>query len=269
MSDLEKTEKTESENVFHIGGSIEKSEKGEYNLNVKTILAEGWQTTKTARLVVNISFLYCIFIGMLISFVLVPYLGGVTAVLDDPKSSWLLNIVATIILSPFLGGVEMIGIYNSVKLKTHNRLIFSFLNRGSLVAICALITSSISSIGLTLFIIPGIYLMVALSLTSPLVIEKRLSPVQAIIVSIKATRFQWFKIFALYAFIGGCFAVLTMMTILLSQGPFPIVGSVLFIYGFSYVMPLFYNVKGIIYREIFGLTVHSVNGENIQTTFSA
>lgn len=263
MSELEK------ENVFHVGGSLEKAEKGEYSLDVKAIISEAWQTTKASRLVLNLSFLYCIFIGMLISVVLVPYLGGLEAVLADTQSSWLLNLVATIILSPFLAGVEMIGIYNSVNVKTHSRLIFSFLSRGSLVAICALIASSLSSIGLTLFIIPGIYLMVALSLTSPLVIEKRLSPVQSIIVSLKATRFQWFKIFALYGIICLSFVLLTFVAMLLSQGAFPVIGTAFFIFGFSFVMPLFYNVKGILYREIFGLTLHAVNGENIKTTFSA
>lgn len=263
MSELEK------ENVFHVGGSIETAEKGEYSLDVKAIMSEAWQTTKASRLVLNLSFLYCIFIGMLISLALVPYLGGLEVILADTQKSWLLNLVATLVLSPFLAGVEMIGIYNSVKVKTHSRLIFSFLSRGSLVAICALIASSLSSVGLTLFIFPGIYLMMALSLTSPLVIEKRLSPVQAIIVSIKSTRFQWIKILALYGIICLSFVFLIFVSMLLSQGAFPVIGSAFFIFGFSFIMPLFYNVKGILYREIFGLTLHAVDGENVQTTFSA
>lgn len=269
MSDLEKVEKTEEETVFHLGGSIEKAEKGEYNLDVKAILTEAWQITQHSRLAINMGFLFCVFVGMVVSLLLIPYLGDVETVLADPQSSWLFNLVATIVLSPFIGGIEMIGVYHSAKLKSHSRLVFAFLSRGSLVAICALMTSSLSSLGLTLFIIPGIYLMVALSLTSPLVIEKRLSPLQAIIVSLKATRFQWFKILAVYIFVSVCLALLTVATVVLSQSPFPIIGSVFFIFGFSYVMPLFYNAKGILYREIFGLTLHAVNGEKLNSTFSA
>lgn len=262
---------TEKDTSVEVGGSIDRALKGDYRINVIEIIKEAWQQTLLARLSINVGLLFCIFLSMAILLVAGHYMGGVESVLQDEASTWMVNILITLVVYPFLAGVEMMGIYHSVKVKTHSRLVFSFLHRASFVAICALLCASLTAIGSMLFLIPGIYLMVALSLALPLVIEKKLSPIQSVTLSIKATRFQWFNMFLLHVFVLACLLLCTIPLILTAQGAFGIVGSVLFLVGFSYVAPLFYNIKGILYREIFGLTLHAVNGKNVnvKSTFSA
>lgn len=267
----ETNNESQKETVIQIGGSIEKAERGEYHLDIKAILNEAWQETLKSRLAINMGFLFVICLAMSLTFLIGDHLmGGLEEVMEDQQGSLLLNIIVTLAIAPFLAGVEMMGVYHSVKLKTHGRLVFAFMQRGSLVALCALISSALTSLGLMLFI-PGIYLMVALSLTMPLILEKKLSPLQAIIVSLKATRFQWLKMFALYSIIALALIAIMIPVIQIASGSFGFLGAALAVFVFSYLVPLFYNVKGIIYREIFGLTLHAINGENVKgdITFSA
>lgn len=248
---------SDKETVINVGGNVEKSLKGEYHLDVANILKEAWQKTLQSRVSINVGLFFTLMIGMLISLIVSTYMGGIEQVLADQQASGLLNIVVTLSVSPFLAGVEMMGVFHAVELKTKAKLIFSFLNRGSWVAICALLTSSLITLGFNLYYIPGIYLAVALSLTIPLVVEKRLTPLKAIVLSIKATRFQWFKICALYIALLVLLMLSLVPLMIFAKTSASIIGVIIFLVALTFIAPLFYNVKGILYREIFGMQLET------------
>jgi hypothetical protein len=168
-------------------------------------------------------------------------------------------------------GVEMMGVYHAVGLKTNSKLIFAFLKRGSWVAVCALLTSVLVTLGMSLFYLPGIYLAVALSLTLPLVVEKKLSPIKAIVLSLQVTRFQWFKLLAIYTFLFLALFLSILPLVIIANTPFSVMGVMFFLIALTFLAPLFYNVKGILYREIFGMQLQAVDVPASQTsdTFSA
>jgi hypothetical protein len=257
--------------VVKVGGSIEEAVKGEYSLDVAAILKEAWQLTLKSRLAINVGLFTCLILGMLVLMLLGSQLGGIEVAIQDPQSATLLNIVVTLVIYPFIAGVEMMGVFHSIGLKTKPQLIFAFLKRGSWVAISALLTSTLVSIGLALYYLPGIFLAVALSLVLPLVVEKKMSPMKAIWVSIQATRFQWFKIFTLYLMLA-LIAVISALPMLAAGGSeLGFIAIAFFIFCLAYIVPLFYNVKGILYREIFGLKMQTSPDQNstISDTFSA
>ena len=125
--------------------------------------------------------------------------------------------------------------------------------------------------GLALFYIPGIFLAVALSLVLPLVVEKQMSPLKAITVSIQATRFQWFKIFSIYLILALAVMVAALPVAAAGASELGFVAIAFFLFCLAYLAPLFYNVKGILYREIFGLQMQAEAQKNNNTndTFSA
>lgn len=241
--------------VFQIGGSIEKAVQGEYEIDIKNVLSEAWQLTKTSRAAINIGLSTSIFLGVIVAFIASFYLGGIENVLNDPQATMILNIVVTLVIWPFLAGVEMMGVLQSIGMKVKATLIFTFLKRGSWVAICALLTSILISLGIQLLVIPGIFLGVTLSLTIPLVVEKKMTPMQAINISIRALRFKFFQILGIYFFLLVIFIALTLPLFILGDSSVAFIAIVLFFFGLSYLAPLFYCVKGILYREIFGLKV--------------
>jgi hypothetical protein len=80
-------------------------------------------------------------------------------------------------------------------------------------------------------------------------------PMKAIIISVKALRFKWLPILAIYS---GLFFILTLSllpAISMMDSEMAPIGFVIFFFTLSYQIPLFYNVKGILYREIFGISV--------------
>ena len=241
--------------ILHIGGSIERALKGDYLINVKSILTEAWQQTLLSRISINIGLAFVLSLGMLVSYLTSNYFGGIEVIFQDQEAAMIVNIVVTIVIWPFLAGVEMMGVFHAIKMKTKPLMIFSFLKRGSWVALCALLTSLFVSIGFQLFVIPGIFLGVLLSLTVPLVIEKKMTPMRAIILSLQTLRFKFFPILALYAILLAALFVLMIPIVAFMQYELTVIGVVLFIFGFSFLAPMFYNVKGILYREIFGLDI--------------
>ncbi len=249
----------EKQPFIHIGGSLERAVQGDYTLDVKSVLQEAWQKTQQNRASINGGLAFIMLLGMLSSFLLTEYFGGFEQVYQQPQLMLIVQFIVTVIIWPFLAGVEMMGVLHAINAKTHVNLIFAFFKRASWVIICALLTSILISFGLQLLIIPGIFLAVAFSLTIPLVVEKKLSPIKAMIISIQALRFQWFKLFTLYFLISLCLVLSLMPFVLLAESSLAIVGLVIFIFALSYIAPLFYNVKGILYREIFGLTIQQTS----------
>ena len=235
------------------GASIEQAIKGHYNIDVKAVITEAWLQTKKSRLSINVGLLFVILLGTIVSFIASDFMGGVDAVLSDPKASTILNVLVTVVIWPFLAGIEMMGVYHSLGKVTQAKMVFSFLNRGSWVALCALLTSLLINLGFQLLIIPGIFLAVVLSLTIPLVVDKRLSPSHAIKVSIQALRFKFFQLLSLYMVLFMALVALILPIAFLAESSLSPIAIALFLFGMTYLAPLYYNVKGILYRDIFGI----------------
>ncbi len=261
----------EKDPVVKVGGSVEEAIKGEYTLDVVAILKEAWQITLKSRMAINLGLLGCLMIGTLVCMLVASQLGGIEVAIKDQQSATLINIIVTLVVYPFMVGVEMMGVFHSVGLKTRPQLIFAFLKRGSWVAVCALLSSTLVTIGLTLFVLPGIFLAVALSLALPLVVEKQMSPLKAISVSLQATRFQWFKIFALYVILSLIVMIAALPVVAAGASELGFLAFAVFLFCLAYIVPLFYNVKGILYREIFGLQMQASadQASTISDTFSA
>lgn len=256
----------EKKSVLHIGGSVERALKGDYHIDIKAILNEAWQQTLRARVSINLGLGFALLLGMLVSFVTSNYLGGIEAVLKDPQASMILNVVVTVVIWPFVAGVEMMGVLHAIGMKTQTKLIFSFLKRGSWVALCALLTSLVISIGFQLLILPGVFLAVVLSLTIPLVVEKKMTPMKAIMLSVQALRFKWFQIFALYSVLFIGLILLILPIALLAESELVPIAIMFFLIGLSFLAPLYYNVKGVLYREIFGVMLATDKNENLPNT---
>lgn len=256
----------------NIGGNIQDAQLGRYSINVKNILLEAWELTLHSRFSIVVSSVFCLMLTLVTIMVASHYLGGVEKALADMRTQYIINILVTLIISPFVAGIEMMGVYNAVGIKAKTTLIFAFLSKSAIIAICALLSSTLSSLGLNLYVLPGIFLLVTLSLTVPLVVEKNMMPIQAIIISVKSLRFQFFKILAIYGvlMLGLLLAAFPLMALVKSN--YSVVGVSFLLFMLTYLIPLFYHVKGILYREIFGLQVVSSDQSpinNDSSNFSA
>lgn len=244
--------------------------KGEYQIDIKAVLNEAWQLTRQHRKIINLSMLIVLIIGVLSMLFVINLLGGFEKVSTDPKANLIMQLIITIIISPLLASIDMMGFFHSIGLKTSPKLLTAYLGKASFLILCALISAVLTNLGLALFVLPGIYLVVALNTVMPLILDKGLSPVKAITVSIQATRFQWFKLFAIYLFLLTLMLAASFPMLLMANSPFGIVGLVMFVFALSYLAPMFYHCKGIIYREIFGSQQRkNVNDSESSNVFTA
>ena len=256
--------------IVHVGGDMESALNGKYTINIQSILKEAWALTLLSRKTINISLFFILMFGVFITLLTSNFLGGIEKVQQDPEASFLINIIITLVISPLIAGVEMFGVFASVGIKSQPRMLFSFLKSASYVSLCALCSMVLISIGLELFVLPGVYLVIALTLTMPLIIEKKLSPLKSILISLKVTRFQWPQIFLLHFILATVFFVSLLPLLFLINSPASIIGVAIFFFSMSYLAPMYYHMKGILYREIFGLDIQTVDKQTtINSTFSA
>ncbi|TYK64270.1 hypothetical protein [Colwellia echini] len=253
--------------IVSVGGNVETAVKGEYSVDVKSVLSEAWQLTLNSRMSINLGLIGVFFFGVVVSYIASSFFGGIEIVFENPEMLQIINVIVTIAVWPFIAGIEMMGVYHAINRPTTSNMVFSFLNRGSWVALCALLTSLLISLGAQLFIIPGIILAVLLSLTVPLVVEKKMSPVQAVVLSVKSLRFKLLPLLAIYFVLFMTLISLLVPIALLVDSSLAPIGIMIFLFGLTYLAPWYYNVKGILYRDIFGVFVNrtlseeSINGE--------
>ena len=97
-------------------------------------------------------------------------------------------------------------------------------------------------IGFLLLVIPGIYLMIAYYMAMPLVVEKGMSPWQALETSRKAVTHRWFSVF-------GFFIVIAIILV---------VSSIPLGLGLIWTLPMVMIAYGILYRNMFGVEAETV-----------
>ncbi|MDX1301782.1 hypothetical protein [Photobacterium sp.] len=236
---------------FHVGGSIEKALKGDVDLQAVAVLQEAWKVTARHFL----SFLPAI-IGLFLAQAALLLVGlqvqlGDAALFFDViisgqemtaelvQAGYMANFWSDVLSAPLFVGVSLMALNHAVGLPTKpSHLVkgFPFL----LVSIITmLLTSSIQGIGNAIFPLIGLLLSMGFSMAIILVCEKRVTPLRGIQISLIATLKKLMPMTAIYL------VVLVMFFI-----SFATAGL-----GLIWTIPFFFNVKGIIYRNLFGITL--------------
>ncbi len=228
-----------------------------YDFGINDLLGEAWRRTKgTKGIIIGgfVVFYAALFaITNILTLVLTVFgvagvagiglLGGgdggmaTGAILAFFIGSTLMMFLATALVYPFLAGINMIGIRAAAGQPVSFGEMFSHFGRFVPIVITSLLMSVLITIGYLLFVIPGIYLSVAYILAIPLVVERGLSPWQALETSRKAINQHWFKVLGLLLILG----------VLMSLSVFT-----LFI-GLLWLIPLMVLTLGVLYRTIFGV----------------
>lgn len=229
----------QDKNKLELGGSMNKALSGDFNIDLQALLKEAWsitQVTKWSLLQSILMVLSLVFLVVMGSFNLIQSQG---ADILNPQVQFYVELLITLLTAPLITGLLMMGINHSVGGVSRPTQLFHFVPRTLILALATLMVSMLVNLGLMLLVIPGLYLMVACSFTLPLVAEKGLTPWRAIYTSVRVVSHKWPQFVILYLL----FALLFMLVI-------ATLGIALI-----WVGPLYYNVKGVLYRDIFGIAV--------------
>lgn len=221
--------------------SIEQALSRGYDFNIGALLSEAWQLTKGTKGIIMGGFLVFYLVLFVASFVIGAVFGVFSVFSENIALIIVSQIVITILASavsyPFWAGLNMVGIRRAAGQPFSFNEIFSHFGRTVPLLITAIVMMVLIYVGMMLLIIPGLYLAVAYLLAIPLVVERGLSPWQALETSRKAISQHWFKVFGLFLLLGLIGA--------LSAIPLGI--------GLVWSIPLFVVAMGVLYRDIFGV----------------
>nr|WP_298144971.1 hypothetical protein [uncultured Pseudomonas sp.] len=223
--------------------SIEQALSRGYDFNIGDLISESWQRLSGTKGIIIGGFVVFYVVLLVASFVLGGILGLVGLSSGDDFSfggviaEILIGIFASAVSYPFMAGLNMVGIRRAADQPVSFNEIFSHFGRTLPLLITAVVMMALVYLGMILLLIPGIYLSIAYILAIPLVVERGLSPWQALEASRKAISQHWFKVFGLFLLLG----IITM----LSAIPLGI--------GLIWTIPLMVVAMGVLYRTIFGV----------------
>ncbi|GHA01766.1 hypothetical protein GCM10008090_08680 [Arenicella chitinivorans] len=227
-------------------GSLERGLAGQYELKPVEVIKQAWAMLPGMK---SPFWIAAIIYGMLslgFSFV-------TTTVAGDPATgsvNWVgyiaMNLLQMIVLTPVAAGLMMIGVKHAVGAPVNFNEIYQHFDKTMPLFLTMLLMYILIIIGFILLIIPGLYLSVGFALAMPLVIDKRMGPIEALTTSCKAITHKWFSFFG--------FWVLSLLVV--------IAGFLALFVGVIWAYPLVVLAIGIIYRDVFGVEPHTVNPPN-------
>ncbi|AJR08716.1 hypothetical protein C9J03_12235 [Photobacterium gaetbulicola] len=238
--------------TFQVGGSIERALKGESDLQSLSVLQEAWKITAKNFL----TFLPAV-IGLFLAQVALLLLGlqvqlGSAAVFFDAvitggemsasviEAGYMANFWSDVLSAPLLAGVSLMALNHAVGLPSKPSYLVKGFPFALVSVITVLLSASLQGIANAIFPIFGMLLSMGFSMAIMLVCEKRLSPLKAIQFSLVATLRKLLPMTAIFI------VILTMFII-----SFATAGI-----GLIWTIPFFFNVKAIIYRNLFGVSLH-------------
>jgi uncharacterized membrane protein len=148
----------------------------------------------------------------------------------------LFNIVNSALSMIFTAGIMYMGVLRATGRQVVWKDVFAGFPMAGQIIVASLLQMVLVMIGFALLILPGIYLMVGYMMTFPLMIDRSMTPWQAMECSRKAIHKVWWKIFGLY--------LVVMLILFISAIPLGI--------GLIWTAPLSIVLCGVVYCRLFG-----------------
>jgi hypothetical protein len=236
------------------GGSLEKSLKGEAHIDLKVIAKEAWDLSKNTKTAVLHGVLLLFFIAIIFAWLLQSVFGITDLSIVPPRMMISLKVAGIIVTTPIIATMFLIGISHSVGIKPRFLSILKRVMGSVLVILLALLLAAMSDVGSIvgsqINVLSGLavlfYINLATGFSMMLLVEKKLAPSQCVVQSLKVFHQYWVPLLMFYV-IYYCFLFLGALSL-----------------GFAYIwiIPFFINMKGILYRELFGVKVLKVKGQS-------
>jgi uncharacterized membrane protein len=149
----------------------------------------------------------------------------------------LFQMVTNAVSVIFSAGLIYIGIRKVAGKSINWKMVFEGFSVAGKLIVATILQALLVGIGFLLLILPGIYLAIGYTMTVPLIVDRKMSPWQAMEESRKAIHGEWWKIFGLFVVMGLIFMI--------SSLPFGL--------GLIWTWPMFVVLGGVVYRSLFGI----------------
>ncbi|WP_394143963.1 DUF2189 domain-containing protein [Vibrio atypicus] len=237
------------EKDFNLGGSIERALSGDYELNAGEVLKEAWNHTIKNFLSFSPAVVLLMAIQLAIFFIALKLqLGNPAVVLDafitpgefDPSifsAIMIANFSYEVVSAPIYAGISLMAMSHAAGLATKSRHISKGLQFTIPVIIATLASLVLQGIAGMILPFLSLYLTLAFSNSILLICEKKVPPMQSLLLSLRAVNKKILPLAGIYSFVVIMFAI----------------GAMFYGLGLIFVIPFFLHVKGIVYRNMFGI----------------
>jgi hypothetical protein len=235
------------------GGSVEKSLNGETQLDLKAIAKEAWDLSKNTKTAVLHGVLLLFFIAIIFAWALQSIFGITDLSVVPPQMMISLKVAGIIVTTPIVATMFLLGISHSVGVKPRFLSILKKVLGSVLVILLALLLAAMSDlgslVGSQVNVLSGLavlfYINLATGFSIMLLVEKKLAPSQCVVQSLKVFHKYWMPLSMFYLAYYCCL----------------ILGALSLGFAYIWIIPFFINMKGILYRELFGVKVRDVNNK--------
>lgn len=247
--------------IKRLGGSPEVALSGKFKIDTNSMLEEAWKMTNGTKTSIIggalIFFSIVLLLTSLIGHWFPPVEHSDGTVTFPPAYLALLFVLQVTVIPLLMSGLFMMGLKNSVAhgaayasekpVVPPNKpmMVFDFFRNPSpiiateairQVILTSCLVLSVVGLGLVGFAL-WLFFAVVTNLAIPLVIKDQLSPMKAVKVSIQVSARKFFSFFILY--------FVMVVLFVLAAIPFGL--------GLIWIVPMYYNLIGILYREVFGI----------------
>ncbi|ELA6792467.1 hypothetical protein QNE27_003769 [Vibrio alginolyticus] len=242
------------EKDFNLGGSVERALSGNYELKAGAVFNEAWRVTIQHFLSFSPAIIVLLFVQLGIFYIALKLqLGDLTVILDafeNPESFtndivssiYVANFSYEVISAPIYAGISLMAMSHVAGLKTKLRHVGKGLQFTIPVILATLMSLMLQGVVGMIFPLLSLYLSLAFSHSILLICEKRVPPMQALLLSLRAINKKIFVVAGLYL------GVMLMF----------IIAAMFYGIGLIFVLPFFFHLKGILYREMFGIKLKIV-----------
>jgi hypothetical protein len=214
-----------------------------YRFTIGGMFREAWEKTKGAK--------GAIWAGSAVMYLAVLILIAGTAFLLPTNDSGLpadtgmvgavgnllLQVMVNAVSVLFTAGLMFMGVRKVAGDSINWRMVSTGFSVAGKIIVAAILQSILVVVGLLLLVLPGIYLAIGYAMTMPLIIDRNMSPWQAMEASRKAIHKVWWKVAGLFFAMG--------LLICIAAVPFGI--------GLIWMWPLSFVLAGVVYRHLFGV----------------
>lgn len=202
-----------------------------YDFSITGVLKEGLRRAEGVKLT---------FIGSIIIYVLIAVFVKSLLKFIFPDTGSLLSAYASstvemLFTLPILIGIMLLGVKRARDETLEVPSIFNYFGMIIPIMLAYVAMTIILTLGLILFIIPGIYLAISYAFVYTLIVDKGMNVWEAMELSRKTVTQQWFKFFGL--------SLLSGVIILISAIPLGI--------GLIWTIPMTYISYGLLYHRLF------------------
>lgn len=246
------------EKNFTLGGSLNKALSGDYELKVGPVLVEAWKCTAKNLFSFTPAILALLIVQLAIFYIVLQLqIGDPSLILDmfaNPErldetifdAFFVANFSYEVISAPIVASVSLMAMGHTAGLPSKKSHILKGLQFTIPVILVTLLSLIIQGLSGVLFPLLSMYFAVTFSNALLLVCDKRLTPLRALMISFRAVNKKIVPISMLYLIMMGLMIFAALMF-----------GFLLII-----VLPFFFHVKGIIYRNMFGISLKIIATED-------